>query len=538
MTNRNTSYRFGLVFLALAIFIAGVFAGNLLDIGRPVGKSVEQKRISEAYDLLRKRYVEEIDSNELSEGAIEGMLGQLDPHSRFIAASDVREVQEDLEGEFGGIGIWYQVINDTARISSVMPNAPSEAAGLLPGDRIIGVNDSTVTGDASNTLQYLIKGPTDTDVSIRVFRPSVDAEMDFEITRKRIPIFSIDGAHMLDDRTGYIKVGRFSVNTFAEFEKHLEVLVASGMNRLILDLRDNPGGILEEAVKMVDEFLGGEQRIVETRGRIEQNNNVSKSKPGDSFEQQPLIVIVNENSASASEIVAGALQDNDRALIIGERTFGKALVQQQYQLSDGSLLHMTVSRYFTPTGRLIQTDYSSANRDDYLARKFVDSDSSNLRFSTVHGRDVIGGGGIHPDIVLDNFSGFALADTLIIDLRYRNKIQSFVRSWIDRIDESVVLAWRKDPDATANDFRIPSSEMNAFWNIVAVDSAFAKYSRADFARVEPTVRLLLRATMAQRLAGSNASNKIYNQLDPYVIVAQENWPEAEQLTRYHKNSPD
>ena len=516
------------------IFFAGVVAANFFGVGPQAPASVESKKINEAYELLRQRYVEEVDAVELSESAIKGMLSSLDPHSRFISVADVREVQEDLEGEFGGIGIWYQVIDDTARISSVMPNAPSEDAGLLPGDRIVGVDDSTVTGEASDGLQYLIKGKTDTEVKITVFRPSLSAEMDFVVTRQRIPILSIDGAYMLDSNTGYIKVGRFSVSTFAEFSDHLSRLVDEGMERLILDLRDNPGGILDEAVKMADELLAGKHTIVETKGRITNNNKVSRAQDGDSFEHQPLIVLVNENSASASEVVAGALQDNDRALLIGRRTFGKALVQQQYQLSDGSLMHMTVSRYYTPAGRLIQTDYNSGNRQDYIARKFVDSDSSLLRFSTINGRDVIGGGGISPDIVLEDFSQFALADPLVVELRHRNKIQRFVRGWIDRLDENVVLMWRERPEESADDFRIPAAEMDAFWAGVRADTAFSEFSYSNIARVSTTVRVLMRASMAQRLAGTNASNKIFNELDPYVLTAKEHWEAAVELTRFHK----
>lgn len=535
MSKGELSYsRLAVIFSAATLFVAGVVAANIFGLGSRTVDSVEGRRISEAFELLRHRYVEEIDATILSESAIEGMLSSLDPHSRFISVRDVREVQEDLEGEFGGIGIWYQVIEDTARISSVMPNAPSEDAGLLPGDRIIGVGDSSVTGEASNGLQYLIKGKTNTDVRIKIYRPSVSSEMDFVVTRQTIPIFSVDGAYMIDEQTGYIKVGRFSVTTHKEFQKHVSDLAGLGMKRLILDLRNNPGGILEEAIKMSDELLGGEQRIVETRGRVSSNNNVATATAGDAFESQPLIVLVNENSASASEVVAGALQDNDRALLIGERTFGKALVQQQYQLEDGSLMHMTVSRYYTPTGRLIQTDYSSGNRRDYLAQKFVDSDSSSLRYSTMNGRDVAGGGGISPDITIEDFSEFVLADTLVIGLRYRNRIQRFARAWIDALQEETVLEWRNAPEETAAGFRIPDADVKQFWSSVRADSAFSDVTVSDINRVTPAVRVLMRAAIAQRLAGTNESNRIFNALDPYVITANRNWDRATALTQYHQ----
>ena len=371
---------------AVVIFLGGALIGSTLESAISKDDVAAQlKKLERAYAIVTSQYVDEPSGEKLTESAIEGMLSTLDPHSAYISAADLSEVREGFEGSFGGIGVWFEVVNDTPRVSSVIADGPSESVGLRAGDRIILVDDSTAVGPASRRIQYRLKGKIGSPVKIAVARRNVDGLIDFEITRGKIPLYSINTAFMIEEGTGYIRIDRFAATTHAEFMQKVAILADQGLKRLLIDLRSNPGGVMDPAVRISDEFLGAGQSIVETRGRTEAIQRIEKADGGDALETIPVIVLVDQFSASSSEIVAGALQDNDRALIIGQRTFGKALVQQQFPLNDGSVLHLTVARY-SPVDELIRrrggADGSSTTNELQVTVNSTLPDS--VKFETVH----------------------------------------------------------------------------------------------------------------------------------------------------------
>ncbi len=400
--------------LLLALFlIGGMFIGNRLN------RITEQDRfavypkvnkISGIIDYITQEYVDSVDRNEIIENTIPDILKQLDPHSVYIPARDVAAVNEPLEGNFSGIGVLFNMQDDTVFIINTTLNGPSEKMGILPGDRIVRVNDSLVAGAGmpSSDIVKMLKGKRGTKVNVSIARRGVEELLEFEITRDRIPIASIDLAYMLTDDIGFIKISQFSKSTSDEFRKAVDTLNDQGMKKLILDLRWNGGGFMNAATQIADQFLEAGTPIVYTEGYAQPRQDVVATAKGKLLEHD-LIILIDEGSASASEILAGAIQDNDRGLIIGRRSFGKGLVQQQTMFSDGSALRLTIARYYTPTGRSIQKPYENG-LDDYIHEvqgryergEFIYADSikfaDSLKYTTPGGKTVYGGGGIMPDI--------------------------------------------------------------------------------------------------------------------------------------------
>lgn len=394
------------------VLILGIAAGYKLRERLPLSQGFFQtsKRtaIQEAMDLIRMNYVDPISTDSLADDAIDAMLTHLDPHSIFIPAKYLQEVNEDLQGNFEGIGVEFQIINDTVHVVSVMPGGPSAKAGLKPGDRFIAVGDSVVAGNGvtSARIKSLLRGPGQSQVLVKVL--SGTSIKNVTIARGTIPLYSVDASYMIDDTTGFIHLNKFSTTSYEECMAAFEKLKKLGMKKLIFDLRDNGGGILGEAVDISDEFLAGDKMIVYTKGDKQPRVEYNCKRPGQ-FEEGRLIVLVDEGSASASEVVAGAVQDWDRGTIVGRRTFGKGLVQEQYDLSNGAALRLTVARYYTPTGRSIQKSYSKG-RDAYndeVTERFhngevIHADTATTpvgeAFRTKGGRTVYGGGGITPDV--------------------------------------------------------------------------------------------------------------------------------------------
>ena len=354
----------------LVLVVVGAALGMRLDTVSTDGDTTEQlRKLEEAFLIINKRYVEEVRPAMLVDEAIEAMLESLDPHSSYIDAESFTEVEEGYRGSFGGIGIWFEIPDgDTAHVVSPIEGGPSERAGLRAGDRIVAVNGTNAVDIGDDEIKRRLKGPVGTTVDVTLRRVGMDHAIEVTITREMIPLYSIASAYMVDERTGYIKVSRFAHTTYQEFVEHLTSLKADGMERLVLDLRQNPGGIMEAAVEVVDELLEDERTIVYTKGRSVPDRIFRSRRPG-LFEDQPVIVLVNHSSVSASEIVAGALQDHDRGLIVGQQTYGKGLVQNQFELPDESRLQMTTARYYTPSGRLIQTPYEDGDRSGYMERK-------------------------------------------------------------------------------------------------------------------------------------------------------------------------
>ncbi|HEX9654261.1 MAG TPA: S41 family peptidase [bacterium] len=397
--------RRSLVILSSTALLLVILAWKL-DV-RATGENVYEQiqRFMEVMQTVSKLYVEDVDAGKMVDGAIRGMLEELDPHSVYIPKESLQEINEQFEGEFEGIGIEFIINNKLPTVVSPIVDSPSERLGLRPGDRITKIEGVSTYGFAEDQVRQKLLGPKGTKVTIEILRPGFDEPFSVTITRDKIPVYSVSAAFMIDRGTGLIKVGRFARTTNEEFVKALTDLKAQGLKRLLLDLRGNTGGYLDQAVEMADHFLGDGKRIVYTRGRIPNSSEDYFATADGSYEQTPLVVLIDHGSASAAEIVAGAVQDWDRGLIVGVTSFGKGLVQQQIPLKDGSALRVTIARYYTPSGRLIQrpyehglADYVSAGLDDIDPNAVSDSSFEKPMFMTSGGRKVYGGGGISPDV--------------------------------------------------------------------------------------------------------------------------------------------
>jgi carboxyl-terminal processing protease len=407
----NSRYQIGLPLILCIGLAGGVLIGASMNrTTAPRTIKDDMQKFREVLSLVENEYVDETQTDILVEDAIEHMLTKLDPHSAYIPARDREAASEDLRGDFEGIGIEFSIFQDTLVVVSPLTGGPSEAVGVLTGDKIVKVNEKNIAGigiSSQDVFKYL-KGPKGTEVKIEVVRGNADQSIQFNIVRDKIPQYSIDVSYMMDNQIGYIKISRFAQTTFDEFKEALDKLKEQGMQKLVLDLQGNPGGYMNQAIDIADEFLKAGDKIVFTKGKDSRYNAESMSTGKGEFEEGDLIVLVNEGSASASEIVSGALQDNDRALIVGRRTFGKGLVQSPFRLDDGSELRLTISRYYTPSGRSIQKPYSedeSEYNQEVMTRykhgEFFVADSikfnDSLKYQTTNGRTVYGGGGIMPD---------------------------------------------------------------------------------------------------------------------------------------------
>jgi carboxyl-terminal processing protease len=425
------------------VLIVGMLIGFKLRENTSTAKSffTFQKRspLQEVIDLINMKYVDAVNTDTLAGEAIQRILSRLDPHSVYIPPVDLSEMNEDLQGNFQGIGVEFHILNDTVNVVNVLPNGPSEKAGLLAGDQFIKVEDSAVagTGISPTAIKTLLRGAGGTQVKVTMLRGKETRV--FTIRRGTIPLPSIDAAYMLNRETGFIRVSKFSQTTYEEFMQSLEKMQAKGLKKLILDLRGNGGGILGEAVDITDEFLDEDKLIVYTQGDKIAREEYHCKRPG-LFEKGKLVVLIDEGSASASEIVAGAVQDWDRGTIVGRRSFGKGLVQEQYDLSDGSALRLTVARYYTPSGRSIQKSYKGTGdyRDEIMARyhhgELVNADSNKIQngkaFTTKGGRVVYSGGGIMPDIFVPfDTSSFS---TELSSLYVSTTLSDFVYSYFIR----------------------------------------------------------------------------------------------------------
>ncbi len=368
-------------------------------------------KLNHVLDVIESHYVDSVDRKELIETSISGMLAKLDPHSAYISSKDVERQNEELQGHFGGVGIRFIILRDTLMITNIIPNGPSEIAGLKAGDRILEVDGVKIAGIGLKIedVQGLLKGEFGTKVELKILNKSTLNPKDIEVTRGSIPLPSIDASFMINSTIGYIRLKNFSNNTDREFAYAVADLKAEGMTKLVFDLRNNGGGYLHGATSVADEFLAAGKSIVYTKGAHQQKKEYFSSRYGN-FESNELVILVNSGTASASEIVSGAVQDNDRGLIMGRRTFGKGLVQQPINLEDGSEMRLTVSRYYTPTGRCIQKPYGSGI--DYyndIMNRYENGELQELdsvifenaeKFITPEGRTVYGGGGIMPDLFI------------------------------------------------------------------------------------------------------------------------------------------
>ncbi len=538
--------------VAAVLFVSGVqLDGYLSD--RNAATALQ--RIEDVFMLINRRYVEKTDPNEIAQFAIDGMLTNLDPHSVFFDAEMLKGENESFDASFEGIGISFELLPgddgaDTLSVLNVIPGGPSEEAGLQTGDRIMEVDGTSTVGFTDDDVRRNLKGPRGTEVSLRVQRPGVDQMLEFDIIRDKIPLYTLDAAYMMEGKTGYIRLNRFARTTYNEFMASLRTLKAQGMERLVLDLRGNRGGYMQMAVRISGEFLKEGQLVVSQDGYTEDSKEAFYATGNGLWEEGPVMVLVDGSSASASEIVAGAIQDHDRGLIVGQRTFGKGLVQKQYMLRDGSALRLTVARYFTPSGRLIQTDYEDGDRMDYYSSKaalkksdgtqtaaelLVDVPDS-LRFETTAGRTVIAGGGIIPDYIVPADSLSPLMRTVL----GRSLENQFIRTWVDVYGASLRERWGENPDRFINGFEVDDAMLDAFRSFAAdrgvqlgddltVDEAAASFTDLEMAEEADLLRALLKGRLATRVYDRSAWYPVWRHVDHLLLESQKLWPSAGEL---------
>ena len=428
---QNKTNRYMPLLMAICVVVGvviGTFFANHFSSQRLNIINSGSNRLNNLLHIIDDQYVDKVDLDSLVEKAIPQILGDLDPHSVYISAKDVQTATDDLKGSFSGVGIEFVIREDTIHVQGVIKNGPAERAGLLAGDKIVSVDDKPFVGKivTNEEAQHRLKGPKDTKVKIGILRYGEKKVKQFTVTRGEIPTKSVTATYMLDDDTGYIRIKNFGENTYPEMLIALAKLSQENFSNLIIDLRDNTGGYLQSAVQIINEFLPNNKLIVYTQGRKSPRQEYKSNGKG-SYQKIPLIVLINESSASASEIFAGAMQDNDRATIIGRRSFGKGLVQQQIGFPDGSMIRLTIARYYTPSGRCIQKPYSPGDKnyeEDLLERyehgEFFSQDSikhTGPAYHTSIGREVYGGGGITPDL-------FVPEDTLGITSYYKQASMS------------------------------------------------------------------------------------------------------------------
>ena len=412
MKNRLNTY---LPILFALVLIAGILIGNMLTPVSTISTGNFQlknyNKLDDAVNYIMKEYVDTLEREKLTEEGINGILENLDPHSQYIPAELFHDVNDPLLGNFEGVGVQFRIETDTIMIVQTIPGGPSEKAGIFAGDRIVKIDDTLVAGVKFSDTDAMrkLKGKKGTRVKVGIFRRGLPSLLDFVITRDVIPTYSIDIAYMAEPSTGYIKLSKFSATTFDEFKKAVQELNGNGMTNLILDLRDNAGGYLQAAIDISDEFLPADKLIVYTEGKNQPRESFFATSKG-KLEDRRVVILIDEGTASASEIVAGAIQDNDRGQIIGRRSFGKGLVQRQLDFPDGSALRLTVARYYTPTGRCIQRPYKKGNGfEEYYAdhyHRFANGEleekdsiqfNDSLKYITPAGKVLYGGGGIMPD---------------------------------------------------------------------------------------------------------------------------------------------
>lgn len=535
MKLKNIKIPFSITILTLGIFlgilIQKVFSGdNLRD---------SIIKFNDVMTLTEKYYVDQIDSQKLVDAAINGMLNRLDPHSVYIPASQVKSIEESFRGDFEGIGIEFQVIDDTLIVVSPISGGPSEALGIMAGDRIIKIDDKSAIGITNNQVREKLRGKAGTKVSVTILRIGVKEPISYIITREKIPIYSVDTHFMINDNTGYVSVSRFAETTYDELTKALADLKSKGMKQLILDLRGNPGGYLNQAVKIADLFIDENKKIVYTKGRrqeFDEEYDASKSSP---YEKIPLVVLVNKGSASASEIVSGAIQDWDRGLIVGETTFGKGLVQRQFSLPDNSAIRLTISRYYTPSGRLIQRNYKGLkNRDEYYSEAgdtteapgnnlnhTAEKDTSKPVYHTSDGRVVYGGGGITPDYIVKPSEITAYTTNILKN----NIFYEFILNYLSVHEKEIKKKYGNNLEKFVNEFRLTDNVLNNFTDFAK--SKGVKPNEKEFKTDKEYITTRLKAQIARNFWKNEGWYKVILSVDKQTQKALTLFGEAKDLAK-------
>ena len=513
-----------------------------------------QKLLNAEY-AIASLYVDTVNEDKLVEEAIKGMLESLDPHSSYTDAKETKELEEPLQGEFSGVGIQFNMNKDTLYVIQTIPGGPSERVGIIAGDRIITVNDTTIAGVKmkNSDIQKRLRGKKGTTVTVQVKRAGVKELITFRITRDNIPLHSIDASYMLDNQTGYMRISRFGAKTHEEMVDALKDLKKQGMTQLIMDLSDNGGGYLNAAIDMCNEFLQRGQLMVYTEGENSPRNEANANGWGD-YKDLHMVVMVHQYSASAAEIFAGAMQDGDRAVVVGRRTFGKGLVQRPFRFEDGSMMRLTVARYYTPSGRCIQKPYDRgdkkayekelldrANEGEYYSLDSIQFNDT-LRYTTrLNGRTIYGGGGVMPDV-------YVPIDTTEYTTYYRDLVakgitNQYAISYVDKNRKSIAKKYKTVNDFD-NNFFVTDEMMRDFIALGEKDSV--KYDEEKFRTSESLLKDIIKGLIARDVYGDasaytviinhrnrdlKAAIEVLNDRERYDRLLREGNPEYERLVK-------
>ena len=538
------------ILLALPLCLA-ITLTSTAQRGMPQGM---QKLLNAEY-AIASLYVDTVNEDKLIEEAIKGMLESLDPHSSYTDAKETKELEEPLQGEFSGVGIQFNMNKDTLYVIQTIPGGPSERVGIIAGDRIITVNDTTIAGVKmkNSDIQKRLRGKKGTQVTVQVKRAGVKELITFRITRDNIPLHSIDASYMLDEQTGYMRISRFGAKTHEEMIEALKDLKKQGMTQLIMDLSDNGGGYLNAAIDMCNEFLERGQLMVYTEGENSPRNEANANGWGD-YKDLHMVVMVNQYSASAAEIFAGAMQDWDRAVVVGRRTFGKGLVQRPFRFDDGSMMRLTVARYYTPSGRCIQKPYDRGDKKAYekelLDRanvgEYYSLDSiqfnDSLRYTTrLNGRTIYGGGGVMPDVYVPIDT--TEYTTYYRDLMAKGITNQYAISYVDKNRKSIAKRYKTVNDFD-NGFIITDEMMRDFIALGEKDSV--KYDEEKYRTSEALLKDIIKGLIARDVYGNasaysviinhrnrdlKAAIEVLNDRERYDRLLREGNPEYERLVK-------
>jgi len=491
-------------------------------------------KISDVLELIKRYYVERPEGKDLADAAIIGLLAKLDPHSIYMPPKTVEKSDEEYGGSYQGVGLTYSKgKKDSIVVDGIAPGGPAERVGLQSGDRIVAISGEAIVGNA-DSISKKLRGPKGTKVDITVVRFGLPEPLQYSITRDVIPIYSVNARVMVDNETGYLALGKFSATTYEEMKKSLAELRSMGMKELVLDLRSNGGGFMEQAVRIADEFIGGEKTIVYSKGRVPVFDEYDVSHSGDMYEKLPLVVLVDGGSASASEILSGALQDLDRAPLVGTTTFGKGLVQRQFALGDGSAVRLTIAKYYTPSGRSIQRPYDGARYTEGISETQEDEednfthtadvttgDSTRPKFMTPTGRTIYGGGGITPDFIVK-------ADTLTMTslrLLSSSVLWDYVTEYV--ATSATDIKSRYNEKTYPLSFKLP---FNAFSSVRAkAEEKKVKIDEAEFERDKTRIDVMIRGEIGRQLFGNNTKAALLLQVDKQFQKAYSLFGEAEKM---------